>query len=54
MSYYVDIPSIEAITNQDASWINVATFESEEAALQFAMDNFGADKHGDIRIVSSD
>lgn len=50
--FYVDIPSIESVTNEDGPMIAVEQFATREEAIAFARDKFGADENGRICLVS--
>lgn len=51
-SYWVDIPTVDCIDNEEGSYKNVAGFCSKEAAIAYAMEHFGADEEGRVCLVS--
>lgn len=52
ITYAVDIPQC---FNGDPidKWYNVACFKTEEEAIEFAQKHFGADKDGNVCLISS-
>jgi hypothetical protein len=50
-TFYVDIPTEDCINNPDGAYKNVATFDTKEAAIKWAQEQFGADKQGRVQLV---
>jgi len=46
--YAVDIPNADL-----SEWICIDYFETRKKAIHFAQTNFGADKNGNINLISS-
>jgi hypothetical protein len=52
MTFYVDIPKMPGEDVEETEFQNVETFKVREDAIAFAMEKFGADENGMIRLVS--
>lgn len=51
--FWVDIPdSNNVATNDDQPFINVGTFKTRKEAVEFAQKQFGADKDGNINLIT--
>ena len=50
--YYVDIPSIRGVDSDDDAWLNVEVFDTKKEAIEFAQKCWGADKHGNVNVVT--
>lgn len=50
--YYVDIPDPDNWDGPDPSWVNIAVFDSQDEALAFCKEAFGADDDGQINLIS--
>jgi len=50
--WYVDIPSVDCIDNDDGAFIAIATFNTREEAIEYAKKHFGADDEGRVQIVT--
>lgn len=48
--YFVDVPNSD---DPDKAWVNLGTFDSYEAALEYVKSTFGADDNGRIGLISS-
>ena len=47
MKFAVDIPT------DGEDWVNITYFTTRKAAIKFAMKKFGADKNGNINLVTA-
>lgn len=50
--WYVDIPPAEGTCCSD--WKNVGTFGTEQEAIKFAMEQYGADDEGKVCLITGD
>ena len=50
--YWVDIPKMPGMDTEDQEYQNVATFKTKEAAIKFCIEKFGADKNGNICLIT--
>lgn len=46
LDFIVDVP------DTDGKWIEVDTFKTKDEAISYAMNKFGADKDGNINLIS--
>jgi hypothetical protein len=51
-TYYVDIPTSEAIGDPEGAFQNVAVFHTHKEAIEFAQREFGADNQGRVQLVT--
>ena len=50
--WYVDIPSPEGVTNDDASFVAIDIFHSREEAIAFCKESWGADEEGRVSLIT--
>ena len=49
---YVDIPTLDCVTNDDGAFQPVTTFETRAEAIKFCQEHFGADEQGRVALVT--
>ena len=49
--FYVDLPTVDCIGNDDGAWLPIADYGSRREAISFAQRHFGADAEGRVCLI---